>query len=91
MTLTKLIVWLLLLLIGNPGYAQSPCEECLTASQEELKHCLDNAISQEDKISCGDKQDAQAKICENSECKTERAESRKQGEVPADKKQSPER
>ncbi len=79
------------LFAGAPGYAQSPCEECLKASQEELKRCLDNAISQEDKISCGDKQDAQAKICENNECQTERAQGGKQGEVPPEKKQSSER
>ncbi len=36
----------------------------LLSFPEEFKHCLDNDISQEDKILCGDKQDAQAKVCE---------------------------
>jgi hypothetical protein len=34
-----------LLFIGSAIYAQSPCEECLTAAEAELKQCLDNAFS----------------------------------------------
>ncbi len=61
-----------LLLFDTPVYAQSLCSECLKATQEELKHCLDNAISEEDKNSCAEKQHAQMKVCENGECKIER-------------------
>ena len=89
MNVIFLVVWFLLLFAGVQVYAQSPpspCEECLKASQDELKHCLDNAISQEDKISCGDNQDAQAKVCENDECKTERAQNSKRGEASPEKK-----
>ena len=63
-----------LLILGAPVYAESPCEECLKAAQEELKQCIDNAISEEDKISCDQSQQAQTKVCENGECKTERVE-----------------
>ena len=62
----------LLLAIGSSVHAQSPCLECLKATQEELKKCLSNAISQEDKISCEDKQKEGAAVCENGECKIER-------------------
>ena len=41
-----------LLLLGSPVYAQSSCSECLKAAEKELKQCLDNAISADDKISC---------------------------------------
>ena len=44
----------LFMAICFPVQAQSPCLECLKATQEELKKCLSNAISQEDKISCED-------------------------------------
>jgi hypothetical protein len=62
----------LLLFLGAPVYAQSRCAECLKAAQEELKQCLDNAISEEDKISCDQSQQAQTKVCEDGECKIER-------------------
>ena len=52
--------------------AQSLCLQCLKAAQEELKKCLEGAISQEDKKSCAEKQEARAKTCENGECKIER-------------------
>ena len=45
----------LLLFLGFPVYAQSMCVDCLKAAQEELKKCLENAISQEDKKSCAEK------------------------------------
>ncbi len=64
-----------LLALGTPLYAQSLCLDCLAAVRAELKKCLENAISQEDKKSCGDKKDAQAKTCEDGECKIERAHS----------------
>ena len=66
--------------------AESSCLECFKATQEELTRCLDNAISQEDKISCEDKQQDQAKICENGECKLERDERDKSIEIPQERK-----
>lgn len=62
----------LLLLLSAPVSAQSPCAECFKGAQEELKQCLADAISQEDKNSCAEKQQAQAKVCEDGECKMER-------------------
>jgi hypothetical protein len=65
-----------LILLGTPIYAQidqSLCSQCLKTSQKESKKCLDEAISQEDKTSCAEKQDAQMKACEDGECKIERA------------------
>lgn len=62
----------LLMAIGSSVRAQSPCLECLKATQEELKKCLNNAISQEDKNSCEDKQKEGAAVCENGECRVER-------------------
>ena len=70
----------------TPVDAESPCLECFRAAQEELTRCLDNAISQEDKISCEDKQQDQAKICENGECKLERDERDKSIETLPEKK-----
>jgi hypothetical protein len=72
MKVTPAFAWFLSLFLGAPVYAQSRCSECLNAAQEELKQCLDNAISEEDKSSCGQSQQAQTKVCENGECKIER-------------------
>jgi hypothetical protein len=44
----------------------------MKAADEELKRCMENAISVEDKNSCEDKQEQQLKTCENRECKVER-------------------
>ena len=44
-----------ILLVGAPVFAQSPCVDCLKAAQEQLKQCLGNAISQEDKKSCAER------------------------------------
>jgi multidrug efflux pump subunit AcrA (membrane-fusion protein) len=54
--------------------AHSLCSLCIKASQEEVKKCLDAAISQEDKKSCLEKQETRAKTCDNGECKLERAQ-----------------
>ncbi len=62
--------------------AQSLCLQCLTATREELKKCLDAAISQEDKKSCLEKQGTRAKTCDNGECKLERVQSGSKGDVP---------
>jgi hypothetical protein len=63
-----------LLFLGSPVYAQSPCSECLKAAEKELKHCLDNAISAGDKISCDERWRAGTKACVNGECTIERDE-----------------
>ena len=62
-----------ILLSGSPVFAQNPCEDCLKAAQDQLKQCLNTAISQEDKKSCAERQQAKAKVCENAACVIERA------------------
>ena len=52
------------LFLGAPVYAQILRIDCLTAAQDELKKCLENAITQEDKNSCAEKQEALAKVCD---------------------------
>jgi hypothetical protein len=72
----KLVLALFIILLGTPVYAQidqSLCMQCLATAKEELKKCLDEAISQEDKKSCQEKQATQTPTCENGECKIERA------------------
>ena len=56
---------------AQPG-TQSLCEKCIHAAQEEVKKCLDGAISQEDKKSCLEKQETRTKTCSDGECKIER-------------------
>lgn len=68
-----------LIFLGAPVYAQSPCLDCLTAAEEELKKCLDNAIGAGDKISCHESRQAGMKACVNGECKIERDEREKRG------------
>ena len=75
MKATLAFTFFTVLFLVTSVYAQSPCLKCLKAAQEELKQCLDNAISQEDKLACGDKQNEQAKVCEDGECKMEREKS----------------
>ena len=62
-----------ILLLGAPGYAQNPCTDCLKSAQEQLAQCLGHAISQEDKKSCAERQQAKATVCENAACVIERA------------------
>lgn len=72
----KLGLALCTILLGIPVYAQieqSLCVQCLAAAKEELKKCLNEAISKEDKKSCQEKQTARTTTCENGECKIERA------------------
>ena len=66
--------------------AQNLCLQCIKAAQEELKKCLEGAISQEDKKSCAEKQEARTKSCENGECKIARTQGGGKGEVPSEKK-----
>ena len=48
------------------------CLHCLNTAQDELKKCLDAAISQEDKKSCHEKQETRTKTCAEGECKIEK-------------------
>jgi len=75
-----------ILLLGTPGYAQNPCTDCLKAAQDQLKQCLGNAISQEDKNSCAERQQAKAKECENAACVIERANIQNNTDVLPQKK-----
>ena len=75
-----------ILLLGAPGYAQNPCTDCLKAAQDQLKQCLGNAISQEDKNSCAERQQAKAKECENAACVIERANIQNNTDVLPQKK-----
>ncbi|MGQ0812417.1 MAG: hypothetical protein ACT4OO_14500 [Nitrospiraceae bacterium] len=75
-----------LMLLGSPIYAQSLCLQCINAAKEELKKCLAAAISQEDKMSCAEKQEARAQACENGACEIERAQKGNKGEVLPEKK-----
>ncbi len=81
--MTASLAWLLApLLFADPVYAESSCSECLKAADEELRACIENAISVEDKNSCEDKQEEQAKRCENSECKVERENRETSSDTP---------
>lgn len=84
-----LVLAVFAVLLGTPVYAQidqSLCMQCLASTKEELKKCLEEAISQEDKKACQEKQDTHAKTCEN-ECKIEKAaQSGNTNEAPPAKK-----
>lgn len=76
MKLKRVIALVPLVLLGTPLYAQIDqklCVECLATAKEELKKCLDAAISQEDKTFCAEKKETRAKACDDGECKIERA------------------
>ncbi|HSL02037.1 MAG TPA: hypothetical protein VK901_00680 [Nitrospiraceae bacterium] len=66
--------------------APSLCLQCLEETQGELKKCLAAAISQEDKKSCLEKKDTRVKSCDTGECKIERAQTGRKGDVPSEKK-----
>ena len=66
--------------------AQILCGQCLKAAQDEVKKCLDAAISQEDKKSCLEKQATRTKTCDTGECKIERTQGGSKGEVPSERK-----
>jgi hypothetical protein len=86
MNITLAFALFSILLLGAPGYAQTPCVDCLKSAQEHLKQCLGNAISQEDKMSCAERQQAKAKVCENGECVIERTTSQNNKDVLSQKK-----
>jgi len=62
-----------LLLDAASLYAESLCLQCHYAASRELKKCIEAAISKEDKLSCQKKQEAKERVCEDGECKIERA------------------
>jgi hypothetical protein len=86
MKITLAFMLLAILLLGTPLYAQSLCAKCIEASQAELKKCLDEAISQEDKKSCLEKQEKRAKACDDGDCKIERTQGGSPVDVPPEKK-----
>ncbi|MBA5866963.1 MAG: hypothetical protein GDA67_09760 [Nitrospira sp. CR1.3] len=60
--------------LASPLFAQSPCADCLKATEEGLRTCLDNAFSAEDRVACEDRRRARMRACEIGECKIERDE-----------------
>ena len=78
------------LFLGSPVHAQiypqGRCLDCLKAAQDQLKQCLDNAISQEDKKSCAERQEAKSKVCEKGECEIERAKNTNRNDILPQKK-----
>ena len=74
-----------ILLLGAPAYAQNPCVDCLKAVQEQLKQCLGEAMSHEDKNSCAERQQAKAEVRDNGECVIERTTSQNQTDVLSQK------
>lgn len=69
----RTVVILILFFMSVPSFAQHLCEDCLDEAKHLLKQCLEGAISQEDKKSCLERQQARSKGCESSQCMTERA------------------
>ena len=72
----------LCLFLGFPVYAQNQCTDCIHAARVELTKCLENAISQEDKKSCGEKQEGRSKSCRTGECKIEQQVLSKEPVIP---------
>ncbi len=70
---TVVMLFLFLFSMSAPLFAQHLCEDCLDEAKHLLKQCLEGAISQEDKKSCLERQQARSKGCESSPCMTERA------------------
>lgn len=64
----------LLLLLAAPVSAQSPCSDCFYAAEEEVRKCLDNAISAGDKNSCLENRRVRLKACSEDQCQTAREE-----------------
>ena len=74
MNVRIVITLFLFLCLGSaPLSAQHLCEDCLDEAKHLLKQCLEGAISEEDKKSCLERQQARSKGCESSQCMTERA------------------
>jgi hypothetical protein len=90
MNVTLVFALFAFLFLGSPVHAQihpqSSCLDCLKAAQDQLKQCLDHAISQEDKKSCAERQEAKAKVCEKGECEIERVKNTNRNDVLPQKK-----
>ncbi len=90
MNITLAVALFSFLFLGSPVYAQispqSRCLDCLEAARNQLKQCLDSAISQEDKKSCAERQEAHAKVCEKGECEIERAKNTNRNDISPQKK-----
>lgn len=71
-----------LVMLASPVSAQSPCAECFNAVQEELKACLANAISVDDKNTCEENRDEQMKACKEKDCTVERESKESQKRNP---------
>jgi hypothetical protein len=48
---------------------ETQCEQCRKAVDQEWTNCVNSAISQEDKKTCGEKRDLRMKTCEDGVCK----------------------
>ena len=72
--MNRRLAWLLPLplLLRPPLLAETCCAECIKAVEEDLRLCLDQAISVEDKGKCEDARDEQLRACEEGECRIER-------------------
>jgi len=82
----KLALACLLWLLAGPAEAASPCADCVKAAEDDLKACLNNAISVDDKNACEEKRETQMKRCEGGECTAERLdrERERKKNVPKD-------
>jgi hypothetical protein len=81
-------LFLFLCLSSAPLSAQHLCDDCLNEAKHLLKQCLEGAISQEDKKSCVERQQARSKGCESSQCMTE--QSARKLDKPVEQKPQPE-
>ncbi len=54
--------------------AQSPCSDCFYAAEEEVRKCLDNAISAGDRNSCLENRRVRLKACSDNQCQAVREE-----------------
>ena len=61
-----------LTILVTPLYAgaESLCDKCRNAAQQELAKCIEGAISQEDKKSCREKSERRLNACERGVCKS---------------------
>ncbi|MGC3976115.1 MAG: hypothetical protein QM771_17270 [Nitrospira sp.] len=57
-----------------PLYAQSPCSDCFYAAEGEVRKCLDNAISSDDRNSCLENRRVRLKACSDNQCQALREE-----------------
>jgi hypothetical protein len=65
-----------------PAFPQSPCSDCFKAAEDEMKACLDSAISVEDKTACEDTRDDRLRACNDRECRLEREKPEPKTDLP---------